>query len=895
MSKLDPSLHLLYWLLRVQHLAKKESSESGYAMVLVSIVTVMMFSLLAAYLTITNITKSATNAYTESNSNFYIAESGLNQRSNAIRQKFVNYATPEGISPGAVAGKIAGPENMAACIADNPANWGSGDFACQRVQPKYKQLAGAKLTQGANGNALNTTDYSNNINYTTYTFTSDRTTYADLVRKIPQVQPIPPGQVYAGLNAQEYRYTVYSTATSKQTKDLDARATTVLEMTFKNRVIPLFQFAAFYDGDLEMNSTSQMNINGRVHTNGNFYSQPTPVAKKKGADIANTRLLAPLTVAGSIYNRVDASSILRFGDTEVLISGDPNNPTAPGNDYEYFPDYIASRKTPLTPVEIAKFKGKVADGVAGATKLEIPQPGFLRKRDKDGSIGDYYGKADLRLEMVPKRGAGNVPFNFTAIKNGGVGGSCSGFDLSTSRQGSLNCTALTEGQLRSLQQPVMVKVLTDEERTRFCTNPSGTALYNPADGQALRALQVAIAAQNDPVTLSQLDLAMSHGDNAGISNIGNSLTALTGQSPVKIAAAKGGCFLPAPIQTLTGSGTANPNYYNWQSSYFDRRENRWIGMLQTNINSLTVWNRDGLYVDRDNSLTTKDPTTAAQNNAAFNGGSPSSTYDTNNLLFIRAAAKTTAPTGSFQKLGLGSADTTEGGLVLHATVSDDLDGNGTDDLTVDSADNLRNYIEGKRKSSYGFAISDGNDLPGSLTVVSDRGLYVQGDYNNIGATPTVPISLARQPASLIGDTIAILSNSCLDANARINCGITAGQNIATVTTVNAAFLSFTDASDGNIGDDGAGGIKDYSGGLNNYMRMVENWAGKNFNYTGSFVSLGEPQEFSGDYRSGGSAGYYNVPNRNFNYDLNFNAFDRLPPLTPNVVYLQQETFKRSYK
>jgi hypothetical protein len=892
MSKSAPDQSLLYLMLRAQQLARKESSESGYAMMLVSIVTVMMFSLLAAYLTITNISRAATNAYTESNSTFYAAESGLNQRSDAVRQKFIGYATPNGVSPGAVAGTIAGPENMANCLSDDTTKWGSGDFACQKLVLNYQQSTGVSGSKGADGKSITVTDYNNIIKYNAYTFTSDRTAYADPVNKIPQVQPIPAGQVYAGLSAQEYRYTIYSVATSKQASDLDARAMTVLEMTFKNRVIPLFQFAAFYDGDLEMNSTSQMNINGRVHTNGNFYSQPTPVKKAKGVAMATTRLLAPLTAAGNIYNRVDSSSILRFGDTEVLLSGDPNNPTAPGNDYEYFPDYDPSRTSPLTAPEIAIFKGKVLDGAAGATKLKIPLPGFLRKRDKDNQIGEYYGKADLRLEMVPKRVAGSVPFNVSAIKDGGVGGSCSGFDLPASRQGtSLNCTALNEGQLRSLEQPVMAKVVTDEERTRFC--PSLTNNYNPSSGgdsQTLRALQVAIAAQNTPIPFSQLSLPLSNSANTSISTIATSLNSLdTSKSPVQIAAEKGGCFLPAPIQVLTGAAPANTNY-NWQSGYYDRREQRWIGMLQTNLASLTVWNRDGLYVNRDNSFTTNDVTTTSQNTAAFNSGNSSATYDTNNLLFIRAAAKATAPTGSFQKLGLGSTDTTEGGLVLHATVSDDLDGNGTTDITVDPADNLRNYADGKRKSSYGFAVTGGADLPGALTVVTDRGLFVQGDYNNFGG------DIARKPASLVGDTITTLSNSCLDASTtKINCGILTGQNIATATSMNAAFLSFTDASDGNIGTDGFGVVQEYSGGLNNYMRMVENWAGKNFNYTGSFVSLGEPQEFSGDYKSGGAAGYYNVPNRNFGFDTNFNAFDKLPPLTPKVIYLQQETFKRSYR
>jgi hypothetical protein len=887
MLKLAPSHRLLYLMLRSQQFVRKDSSDAGYAMMITSIVTLLIFSLMAAYLTITNINKAATNAYTEANSTFYAAESGLNRRADAVRQKFINYATPDGVSPGYVAGVIAGPQNMTACLDGIPTNEGSGDFACQKLELNYKQGTGTSMNLGADGKSLSTTDYNNNIKYSAYTFVSDRTVYIDPVRKIPQVQAIPAGQIYEGLNAQEYRYTIYSLATSKQPQDLDARATTVLEMTFKSRTIPLFQFAAFYNGDLEMNSTSQMDINGRVHTNANLYIQPTPTGSE------TTRLLGKVTAANSIYNRVDAITIPRYGITRVLLTGDPHNPEATTNVYEKFPDYDAYRFTPLDSTEIAKFQRKVLDGAAGATVLRVPQPGFLRKRDPDGNIGEYYGKADLRLEMVPKRAAGNVPFNFAAIKDGGSGASCSGFEISTGRQGSsLKCTQLNEGQLRSLQQPVMAKVTSIEERNRFC--PSLTVNHDPSvssERKILRALQVAIVAQNNPVPLNQLNSPLNDPANASISSIATSLdsTLDPAKSPAQLAAAVGGCFLPAPIQVLTGTGGANTNY-NWQSGYFDRRENRWMGMLQTNIASLTIWNRDGLYVDRDDALTTNDATTTTQQTNAFNSGNPSSTYDTNSLLFIRAAAKPTAPVGSFQKLGLGAADTSEGGLVFHATVSDDLNGDGTDDLTIDPVDDLRNYADGKKKSSYGFAFSGGADLPGALTVVTDRGLYVQGDYNNF------PTNAARLPAAIIGDTITVLSNQCVDGSTgMINCGITTGQNAATPTSINAAFLSYTDLSIGNsTGTSSLATSPSYSGGLNNYMRMVENWSGQNFNYSGSFVSLGSPQEFSGAYQAGGGAGYYNVPNRNFNYETNFDAFDRLPPLTPKVIYLQQETFKRTY-
>ncbi len=895
MSKPAPEHSVLHLILRAQYLVQKESmrAEGGYAMMIVSIVTVMMFSLLTAYLTISNISRSATNAYTEGNSTFYTAESGLNRRSDAVRQKFINYATPTGTSPGAIAGVLAGPENMAACLDSDTTNNGTDDFACQTLEPSYNHLTGTTVSKNA------ATDYSNSVKYSAHTFVSDRTTYLDSVRRIPQVQMIPAGQVYAGLNAQEYRYTVYSMATSKQAGNLDARATTVLEMTFKNRNIPLFQFAAFYNGDLEMNSTSQMDINGRVHTNRNLYIQPTP-----NGTTASTRLLGQVTAANSIYNRVDASTITRIGITRVLLTGDPNNPGAATNIYENFPATDLSAPTspppaPLSASDINKFQRKVMDGAAGATVLTIPEPGFLRKRNPDGDIGEYYGKADLRLEMVPKRATGNVPFNFAAIRSGGTGGSCATFEISTGRQGTINCNQLNEGQRRSLQQPVMAKVLTNDERTRFC--PTLTRNHDATksdERKVLRALQVGIAAQNTPVSLVQLNSPLESLANAGILAIADDLKDLDDKkSPIELAAAEGACFLPAPIQLLTGAGSGANANYNWESNYFDRREERWIGMLQTNIASLTVWNRDGLYVDRDNAISSNDNPTVAQTTAAFNSGNNGSAYDTDSVLFVRAAAITTAPAGSFRRLGLSTTDTTEGGLVFHATVNDDFDDDGTANITV-NGDNLRVYSDGVKRSPYGFAFSAGADLPGPLSIVTDRGLYVQGNYNNFAA------NVGKQPAALIGDTIAVLSNSCATpTTGMLDCGVQTATQVATATSVNAAFLSYTDPSDGNIGSSGYPTIKNYSGGLNNYMRMVEDWGGINFNYTGSFVSLGAPQEYSGAYRSGSgtnaafvaSGSYYDVPIRNFSYDTDFDAFDKLPPLTPKVIYLQQETFKRSYK
>jgi hypothetical protein len=177
-----------------------------------------------------------------------------------------------------------------------------------------------------------------------------------------------------------------------------------------------------------------------------------------------------------------------------------------------------------------------------------------------------------------------------------------------------------------------------------------------------------------------------------------------------------------------------------------------------------------------------------------------------------------------------------------------------------------------------------------LTIASDQAIYLQGDYNNIGS----------QSAAVMGDTLNILSNACWDNTngvkgpASSECGrpTFGDKGIATETTMRTAFLARTDQTNATAGT--------YSGGLNNYPRFLEDWQKTvPLNYTGSFVSLGTPQEFSGPFLESKDIGgvtkkYYMPPQRNWIYDTNFNQFELLPPLSPRVIYLQQQVFKRNY-
>ncbi len=155
----------------------------------------------------------------------------------------------------------------------------------------------------------------------------------------------------------------------------------------------------------------------------------------------------------------------------------------------------------------------------------------------------------------------------------------------------------------------------------------------------------------------------------------------------------------------------------------------------------------------------------------------------------------------------------------------------------------------------GVRLANGALLPDQgLTVVSENPVYIQGDYNTVN----------KKPAAVMGDAITVLSN-----NWGLNNSDTKGNQVtsnrpATATTVNAAFALGPSAES----VEGQG-----NGQLENVIRFLENWTGKNFNYNGSIIALWHSQQATGDWRCCGNSGnhYYEPPNRNWAYDPLFNT------------------------
>jgi hypothetical protein len=917
-----PEQILLQLMLRAHLLARQEAiSDRGYAMMMTSIVSILLFSMLVAYMTISNLNRFSSKAYTKSSSTFYAAESGLNARSQLIRQKVGGYTIPVGTSA----------TNINECwnaSSSSPLQYSAtNDFGCKNYI--FASAAGTAEDRVTGNDSNNVTQVQTPDLYiaTTYIVNNPNhlTTY-------PQQSTIPSGELFAGMKMLEYTHRIYSTARTQTGGTFSNPERTVLQLDFQTRFVPLFQFAAFYDQDLEITPGPNMNINGRIHTNGNLHLTSNNTLCIAGQVSATGKIYNRRKHAGSAGEQVSNGLVYLYPNSGTCVVGatqvatnrlenqvtysansDPNT-TDPGNfDSTNHPNMIARFGTT-----------NVVDLV---NNIKVPAPDFVAKIGSGGILSSYYTKADLRIEMKSNPAATAIPFSVSSLATDmGNGSTCTGFDVADDRTGktTLRCLTFDAGQLHSLRQPVLVLTGRATDDDTLCaaelsgvtamTSAAITALSTSQKTQLTRALQTAIVSQKEIIKYSDLKnknlgdfsdiqtLFGSYLTTAGVTTV--TASDLSGSSFASIAAIAGDCFKPAPIQTY------NTFYNNRESTNLTINANNGnITMLQTNIEALTIWNRDGLYVNLQvdgakNPQLDVNGKYQVQVNGANNGQGNSASEQIFKLAPIPSAVATCNATddlckASFRHLGLASTDTSEGGLVFHLTV----DNNNTPNS---------NTAYPNQKSPYGFAITGGKQLPGALTIATDQSAYLQGDYNfnagtgNTGTgtnsatgSATNPVTSAawtiaelsdtpvgkggyKFAASILGDSINVTSNTCLDADRKLNCGIVSNAPAGVATTINAAFLGGSDIMPFN-------NANNYSGGLHNYPRFHETWGGA-LNYRGSFVSLGAPLQVSGTWNQT----VYAPPTRNWDYDTDFNDVANLPPLTPNIVYLRQRVFSRGY-
>ncbi|CAM3118845.1 hypothetical protein [Rariglobus hedericola] len=167
----------------------------------------------------------------------------------------------------------------------------------------------------------------------------------------------------------------------------------------------------------------------------------------------------------------------------------------------------------------------------------------------------------------------------------------------------------------------------------------------------------------------------------------------------------------------------------------------------------------------------------------------------------------------------------------------------------------------------GIRLSNASELPYTtvdgkpvgFTVASDNGVYIQGNYNTSNPQGTANTEdNAGNPAAIMADAITLLSANWNDDNAtadvsdvRLAGNPPDGEGNASATTaVYAALVS------GNTPTNTAAGIN--SGGVQNLVRLMENWSGQNVKLVGSLGQLFESKYFTGAIRSTGSGAGRNL-------------------------------------
>lgn len=883
---------LLSLLLKHNQLTNR-NSEGGYILIIALGIVLALSGLLALYAKSNRFEVLSATSTVDSNSGFYAAEAGLNLRAEKIRKAFES-DIPKGTPP----------ESIMDCFDNDPTNDGTDDLACVT----YDDFVSAS---------------EHSANYKTTTYVVEKG--AGLVGTVPKGDP------FQGTSMIEQPHSLYSV--SYKGDDYDNKPIAILEMEIKSRLIPLFQFAAFYTEDLEILPSPLMTLSGPVHTNKDLYLGSNNTLRICGQ--------VTMTAGHNMYHRrKDKNTQYDNGDVKIIK---PNESDCSNNSNYLDLLFNGTGKTqktsnPMDPKKIANAWGTQVLMNLPAP-LQLPEAkNFGRDNTPTDSSDDYeypyFHKADIRIEFEPQATSSSdmnylseVPFSIRVAHR---------TDKSGNELNTPIVENLSEDQLRSLRQPIMVSSklasIPASSQYHLCQGLSYPNDFNSSDpvkDQKLEEFKVfwsglredaqrAIAQVIQNRAIYAIQYERSPLPLSTVTDNNQSIKQLIGDDDT-MKAIFGNQFISKLIEI-------DPNISDYITNlYLEHLDEtgmtldipgKMTDLSLPQIAALPYKNTDGTNatprcfipapiseVGRDSGnhqspfryynnrekqemrllqLNMRSLTVWNEEGIFIDFDSLGTTLKVDQDLFYQAPADTSAPANSWQRLGMAANDISEGGIVIHLSVDPDEYPKAvkwTKDLKPKSNTSPYGFAFVEGAQLFALAETDNQDDPTGVTIVSDQAVYPQGDYN----------TLNKQPASFLADTLNPLSNACISADGNINrnpgigCDVNGTTSVkATDTTFNAAVLAGTDITNGSK----------YNGGLENYPRFQENWSKITWRYRGSFVSLSQPYRSKGDW---GQSNVYSPPKRDWDYDLSFNDPKNLPPLTPKFVHLKQESFVRQFE
>lgn len=644
----------------------------------------------------------------------------------------------------------------------------------------------------------------------------------------PKSITIPAGQLFAGLNSIEYGYTVRAKATNQANGDEEAS----VGAEFLVGNIPLFQFVAFYEKDLEILPGPTMSLRGRVHTNGDLYlgsGNTLTIEDDPGNGVTTVQVSA----RGKIYRGRKDQSICQG---TVIIDKLEDTVSPFGNlDPQALP-CTGSNTTAVPNATIAQWRGSL---VAGMQNISIPDPDVLSRPPQRPGV--YWTKADLRIALVlnapgqlpggpllPARievqdAAGNQDVVKTQLLYTFMGDPLAGGVYANGAPSSLTGPLAGTRPIYYTEVPVTnFSLSVPGAVTCNCSNTTPNCNNtNPACYPQMNATGTALSSTR------------YIGCRAGTGACNTGGQALSANPFNRTYGSNNFVGLNSRPGMLGDLDYRRGGFYNW-------RERKWMYLLNVNVADLLRWN-------------------------------------------------------SFQPAGsrlFDNADTTEGGLVLYLTVvgpDSSANANNYGVRIFGSRELWFPTSPGPGRDPTGVTIA-------SDQAVYVQGDFNQGNNAAApyGTALAAASNLPKQPAAILGDSINILSNAYFNTSGcfndcQSNKSLADPSRTGTTTWIHAGFLAGVDDTQSGSYN---GGLENYPRFHENWSGATLYYRGS-FVSLGTPQHVNGKWCGTGGTLSSG-CNIYNPPVRDWNYDPFFNNAANLPPLTPRFVYVQQVLFTEDF-
>ena len=164
-----------------------------------------------------------------------------------------------------------------------------------------------------------------------------------------------------------------------------ARSSVELAQTFEAALVPIFQFAVFYNDDLEFSPGADMTLIGRIHSNGDMYLQSKTTLKMDSYVSAN----------GNIFHGRKSAGVVSEGDVQIKNAKGQYESMKQGS------DWLDSKDAWWKDSSLARWNGRVKDDAHDQKSLDMNLTSDDDPRNliepAAGNPDSYENKASLKF------------------------------------------------------------------------------------------------------------------------------------------------------------------------------------------------------------------------------------------------------------------------------------------------------------------------------------------------------------------------------------------------------------------------------------------------------------------------------------------------------------------